>query len=397
MEDFEKLAESMGINIVKDVPSNQDAGEQTVPADTNDVSDVLKNTTADGSTETQTSDEGAAPSAEAVETAGVADGEGGSDQKQETAQATEDKSDQSFELTEDMVIKALTEMVGLDSALTKEDLIDIFSADDTEAAPEMDPTVKAIADFVAETGRPVEDWFKYQSFNPSEMDDLTVVKTQLMDKFPDITAEDAQLLLDRKYNLNEDEYSENDVRLGKVQLKMDAKTARAELEKVREQFKAPVKSDTKATASAEASFESPINDAWIAEMSKTVDSMEQVKFNLGDKDFNFALKPEHKDSLKRANSDLENYFVQYVDNKGNWDFSKLSQHRMIIDNIDSIVKSVYGQGLSDGRSEVVKDVVNPSVTAPHSSSVDTASAEDKVRQQILNALKGGDDTLRIRF
>lgn len=178
---------------------------------------------------------------------------------------------------------------------------------------------------------------------------------------------------------------------------MDATAARAELEKVREQFKAPKVENTTAPEQSEATFESPIDENWIATMSKTVDSMETLKFKVGDKDFNFALKPEYRSELKKANADLENYFVQYIDDAGNWDMNKLSQQRAIVDNIESIVSAVYSQGLSDGQSNVVKEAVNPSAPAANSNSVDTSSAEDKVRQQILNALKGSDDTLRIRF
>jgi len=54
--------------------------------------------------------------------------------------------------------------------------------------------------------------------------------------------------------------------------------------------------------------------------------------------------------------------------------------------------------LSQGTSNVVKQAVNPSDVNPSSSSApSSASSEDKVRQQILNALQGGDDTLRMKF
>ena len=60
--------------------------------------------------------------------------------------------------------------------------------------------------------------------------------------------------------------------------------------------------------------------------------------------------------------------------------------------------SAYKQGVSAGTSNVVKQAVNPSdVTPSSSSSTSSASTEDKVRQQILNALQGGDDTLRMKF
>ena len=125
--------------------------------------------------------------------------------------------------------------------------------------------------------------------------------------------------------------------------------------------------------------------------------MQTLKFNIGDKEFNFGLDNKYKDTLKKSNADLENYFVQYVGNDGQWDFNKLSSHRAIVDNIDAIAKAIYRQGLSDGQSSVVKEAVNPSSAAPSSGSVDSPSAEDRVRKQLLDALRGGDNTLSIKF
>ena len=404
MAGIKDIAKSLGIKIV-DSPE-QMSGEQTAPEAVESTEPVLGMEEETAPVESDVLENNDTPTTEgdvATETASV-------EQVAEVANSTDSEpvseptepevaTTPSINFEDADVLKALSEMVGFEETLTKEELIDIFSGDaaEEEEVYELDPTVQVIADFIAETGRTVEDWFAYQSTNPSEMDDVTVMTTNLRNQYPNLSNEDAQLLLDNKYKLNTDEYSENDVRLGKLQLQMDATAARAELEKVREQFKAPKVENTTAAEQSEATFESPIDENWIATMSKTVDSMETLKFKVGDKDFNFALKPEYRSELKKSNADLENYFVQYIDDAGNWDMNKLSQQRAIVDNIESIVSAVYSQGLSDGQSNVVKEAVNPSAPAANSNSVDTSSAEDKVRQQILNALKGSDDTLRIRF
>jgi hypothetical protein len=95
---------------------------------------------------------------------------------------------------------------------------------------------------------------------------------------------------------------------------------------------------------------------------------------------------------------MDEYFDQYISEAGDWDFEKLNVHRTILDNIENIVDAAFKQGLSQGTSNVVKQAVNPSDVNPSSSSApSSASSEDKVRQQILNALQGGDDTLRMKF
>ena len=384
-EDLENLATSLGLNLVnspqesEQTPEPAEESTEPIVGGVEEESNVLENTS-----EEATEDTVSEAQQEAVSETTVPETE-----------ASDEPQTVSF--SDEEIIKAVSEMVGIDGTFSKEELIELLTSSGDEVQQELDPTVKAIADFISSTGKTADDWFMYQSFNPSEMDDLTVLKTDLQLQYPDLSEEDAQLLMEAKYKLNSDEHSENDVRLGMLQLKMDAKAARDGLEKVRESYRVPERKEVKQDSKEDAVFQSPIDDAWISNMSKTVDSMETLKFNVGDKEFNFGLDSKYKSSLKSSNADLENYFVQYISEDGSWDFNRLSTHRAVVDNIDAIVKAVYGQGLSDGQSSVVKEAVNPSSTAPSSSSVDTASAEDKVRKQILNALRGGDDTLSIRF
>lgn len=298
---------------------------------------------------------------------------------------------------EEMLVGAVSEMLGLEG-MTKEALLERLDTEQ-KSAPELDPTVQAIADFVAETGRSVNDWFAYQSSNPSEMDDVTVMKQNLQNQYPDLSEEDAMLLLDNKYKLNADFYGEDEVRLGALQMKMDAANARKELEATREKYLAPVVESAPEAAPAPEEIESPITAEWIAGMEESVNGMEALEFNVGkDQTFSFGMTDSYKSSLKQSQAQLENHFDQYVDESGNWNYELLNVHRTILDNIESIVDSAYKQGVSAGTSNVVKQAVNPSdVTPSSSSSTSSASTEDKVRQQILNALQGGDDTLRMKF
>ena len=53
--------------------------------------------------------------------------------------------------------------------------------------------------------------------------------------------------------------------------------------------------------------------------------------------------------------------------------------------------------MSYGQSEDLKQTVNPSTPNAKGASVDAASAQDKVRQQVLDALRGGDDKMRFKI
>ena len=296
------------------------------------------------------------------------------------------------EVNDEMILSAVSETLGV-QLTSMEELQGLLNKEQTS---EIDPAVQAIADFVSETGRSVDDWFAYQSFNPSEMDDMAVMMTKIKSDNPEISNEDAQLLLESRYTIDEDLHSENEIRLGKLNLKMDAGKARTELESLRESYKAPVQQES--TSEGQEELESPLTEEWIGAMSSTVDEIESLEIDIAkDKSFSFGLNEDYKSTLKSKNAKLDEYFDAYVDDKGNWDFDTLSAHRAIIDNIDEIAKSIYAQGLSDGQSEVVKEAVNPSSPNPQGSNVDASSAADKVRKQVLDAMSGGDDKLRFKI
>ena len=244
---------------------------------------------------------------------------------------------------------------------------------------EIDERVKAIADFVSETGRDPKDWFTYQSLNPSEMDDLSAVKLQMAVEYPNLDQEEINMLMGSKYKIDEDLHSEDEIKLSKLQLKIDAQKSRKEIEQVRDSYKAPVREEK----SDVQEVQSPITKEWIATMSNEVDSLDALTFEVGDTEFNFGIKPEYRNELKKKNENIDQFFDQYVGQDGNWDFEMLNAHRTVIDNIDDIAKSLYNQGLSDGQRKLVEKTANVDVSGPKPTGV---KAVDSVREQILAAL-----------
>jgi hypothetical protein len=394
--EFENLAEELGINLSSTPPSDAAQQETEEVTPTEQAEEAVEEENVIENKEIQSTEVGeAADPVVEKQTEVIDEPELDAQVDEILAEGEPDVEDNiSDEEYEEMLVGAVSEMLGLEG-MTKEALLERLDTEQTNAS-ELDPTVQAIADFVSETGRSVNDWFAYQSLNPSEMDDVTVMKNNLQSQYPDLSDEDAMLLLDNKYKLNADFHGEDEVRLGALQMKMDATNARKDLESTRSKYLAPVKEEQ--TAGTE-EIESPITADWISGMEKSVEGMEALEFTVGkDKTFSFGLTDDYKSSLKQSQSQLENHFDQYVDESGNWNYELLNVHRTILDNIENIVDSAFKQGVSVGTSNVVNQAVNPSDVNPSSSaSTNAASSEDKVRQQILNALQGGDDTLRLKF
>ena len=259
---------------------------------------------------------------------------------------------------------------------------DITSMDDLVNTPQgqspLDGRVAAIAEFVEKTGRNPEDWFRYQSLNPSEMDDFTAVKVDMASKYPNLSAQEVNLLIRNNYKFDAEKDGEEQVQLSKLQLKIDAETARKNISEIREKYAAP-----------EIQQEQPqsfINDQWVSQMSKEVDQLTGLEFDLGnDKVFTFGLDETYRSDLKDKNAKLDEFFLDFVDQSGNWDFDALSSHRAVVDNIDKIVSAAYRQGVGDGQKGLVEKAANVSTASPQQGTNSTQT-QSPLAQQVKDIM-----------
>tara|TARA_R100001440_G_scaffold25285_1_gene41112 strand:- start:4960 stop:6030 length:1071 start_codon:yes stop_codon:yes gene_type:complete len=257
---------------------------------------------------------------------------------------------------DDEVLSYLSEKLGRDFG-SYDDLL----PNTVEA--KIDERVQAIAQFVEETGRTPQDWFAYQQLNPSEMDDLTAVQVKMAADYPNLSQDELNTLMSSKYKLNADLHSEEEIKLSQLQLKMDSEQARRGIEEIRSQYAAPDSSDE---------IQSPIDDEWINSMSAELDSLDGIEFDLGNgESFTFGLNDDYKGLLHDKNTRLDEYFDPYVHEDGSWDYDKLNMHRAVVDNIETILQSVYRQGQSDGQRNIVDRAANIDAKSPNQGNVRT--------------------------
>ena len=246
----------------------------------------------------------------------------------------------------------------------------------TEQEPvQLDARIQKIADFVQETGRSPEDWMAYQRLNPDNMDDMSALLISTAMDYPSLSSEEVRTLTHSKYKLDETMYSEQEISLSKLQLKVDAEKARKSINEVRETYKAPA-------PEAPAEPESFFDDEWFADMRRETSALTGLEFDLGNgNSFQFGLDDSYRNQLIEKNSQLEDYFDPYVREDGSWDYDKLNSHRAVVDNIDQIVANAYRQGISDGSKNVVTKVANSSVQSPqptpHQTPVDPVNEQLK--------------------
>ena len=381
------LVRDMGLNIV-DQPvepsQDQQAVEPTIVEPDNTNGDVAT----DDSNEGSTADQSVAEPSEPTEPVANDDSEPTDDSRyvyrqQDTEDSNESTTD---ELTDEevnqFVNSYLQEQVGLD-------LESILAR--LEQPATIDERLEPILKFVQETGRDPQDWFLYQSLNPSEMDDLSVVKLQMQNDFPDLSRDEVEMLVSAKYKTDSEFLDEKEQKMAALQLKIDAGNARKQIDGLRSNYLKPVER----TAGQEPQVESFVDEQWVSTMMQEADALDGIDFELpGEKTFTFGLGDKYRETLKSKNANLESYFDQYVDRDGSWNHEMFNMHRTVVDNIDEIVKAIYQQGMSDGQRKVVETAANVKVNTPN---VGNVQSGNNVEEQLRQIIGESDSMMRFRF
>lgn len=243
--------------------------------------------------------------------------------------------------------------------------------------PQVDERVQAIAKFVQETGRDPVDWFRYQSLNPSEMDDMTAVRVQMASKYPNLSYEEVETLIANKYSYDADLTDESEIKMKQLQLKIDAQEAKQTIEGMRNQYAAPQRQEQQQQQQV------GISQEWVEAMASEVGSFEGVEFDLGNgKMFSYNVDDNYRNQLVQKNASLDKFFNQYVGRDGSWDYDMLSAHQTVLDNVDNIVKAAYQQGLGDGQRNLVDKAAN--ITPGSQQAPANQPSGDDAVSQVLN-------------
>lgn len=386
ISNLEDLVRDMGLNIV-DQPGEPSPDQQPIEPTIVEPNDTNGAAAADESSEGSTADTAVTEPSEPQEPS-IDDAQEPSDENRYVyrQQDTDDNQTSNDELTDEeinqFVNTYLQEQVGLD--------LDSILAR-LEQPATIDERLEPILKFVQETGRDPQDWFLYQSLNPSEMDDLSVVKLQMQNDFPDLSRDDIDMLVSAKYKTDGEFLDEKEQKMAALQLKIDAGNARKQIEGLRSNYLKPVER----TAEQEPQVESFVDEQWVSTMMQEADALDGIDFELpGEKVFTFGIGDKYRESLKSKNANLESYFDQYVDRDGNWNHEMFNMHRTVVDNIDEIVRAVYQQGMSDGQRRVVETAANVKVNTPN---VGNVQPGNNIEEQLRQIIGESDSMMRFRF
>ena len=220
-------------------------------------------------------------------------------------------------------------------------------------------------------GGKLEDFLKTQ-VDYSSMSELDVIKAEMRLADPDLTESDMDFLINKEYQLDTDEYDEDDVRLSKIKLRKNARKAKTALKEWQDNYAIPEKTES-IEVQKQAEQNNQVNQEnaqkerqrWEKGVSESASKMEKIDFEInesGDK-FSFALSDNDRQEMVKNTSDLSKFWSKFMNGDGTENIDKLNKTMFIVDNFDKIIRASASQFKSDGKDAVLKDIKKPNYSA----------------------------------
>lgn len=266
-------------------------------------------------------------------------------------------------ITDEAIFKNLSERLGREVR----SLEDLSTKQDVE---ELDPQVKAINDWKIKTGRPIEDFFKYQK-DYSQVSDLEVAREVLRLEYPTFSDSDLDIELEN-FKVSEEDL-ESEAKKKSHELKKYATKGRKILEGLKTDLGQP------STASYTQEIKSKIEFAEQVQNQMEANKKEQEKYSEGitkaslsttgfkmnlaeDLSLDFKLSEQDKKSIPALISEMPHWRTE----TGEWNHNAVVQDAIKIKHFDAMIKLAYEQGLNSGKEDLLKKAKNSTLGSPTS-------------------------------
>jgi hypothetical protein len=269
------------------------------------------------------------------------------------------------EVNDDLVIKYLSEKLG--KTISLEDL----AKEPVENPLESDPYMKEVFEWRKKTGRPIEDFIKFQK-DFSEVGDLDVAREFLQLEYPNSTKEEINLEL-KKFITSEDDL-DDDIAEKNWELKKYATKGRTELEKLKvnlgEASTSSLPSELQEKISYADTLKSQIDSNKVMQsdydnaIKKTALTVDKMTLKLGDdKTIDFLVSED----IRKSIPDTIAQMPHWTNEDGSWNHRAVVEDGLKIQNFDSMIKLAYEQGLNSGKDELIRETKNTNLSDTGSS------------------------------
>ena len=243
--------------------------------------------------------------------------------------------------------------------------------------------IENLNNYVA-NGGDIMDFLTTQLTDYESMSDEQLVKSVWSMNEKDLTRDEVDMLFEDSYKLNEEQWTDREVKLAKIRLKRDAKSAKEELLKLQKQNSIP-KSVTDNKEQLEA--QEKAQKEWVKKVEVSARQLKSIDVEVneqGDK-FSYQVPEDTVKTVRKSNRDLNKFWSRYINEDGTEDMASLNRDMAILNDFDNIIRAVYSQARSTGKETVVKDLKNPSYTPE--SKPKTTEQKLTIQEQIAQQLK----------
>ena len=273
------------------------------------------------------------------------------------AKELENNIQEPTELTDELLFEKLSEKLGREvnslEDLKPQEIVDPL---------EEDADIKAIYDWKKKTGRPLEEFFKYQK-DYSEMSDIDVAREFLQVEYPTLTAEEVNLELEG-YSADDLDSSVESAKKG-LELKKYAVKGRQVLDGLKAKLSDPsenvmtseVKDKLKFIDGLQAKMEKDTEDNknYNESLVQASSTTESISLSLTDDlSIDFTLKEESRNALPN----LVNEMPHWKNEDGTWNHQAIIRDGAKIQNFDKMIRLAFEQGLNSGEDKIIKEAKN---------------------------------------
>ena len=256
--------------------------------------------------------------------------------------------------------------------------------------------VENLVQFMNETGGTIEDYARLNA-DYSKVDNNTLLREYYKKTKPHLDDEEISFIMEDKFQYNEDEDDERDIKKKKLAYKEEVASAKKFLDEVKDKYYKEIKLRPGVTQEQQKAIEffnrykkdQEVADKQYQDFQNQTNNLfnkdfKGFDFDLGEKKFRYGIK--NTEETAKAQGNLQNFVGQFLDDKGNVKDAK-GYHKALYAarNVDTLAKHFYEQGKADAVKDVVKKSKNVSNEVRQTQSGDVFTGGIKVR-----AISGSD-------
>lgn len=238
-----------------------------------------------------------------------------------------------------------------------------------------DDFIKGVVEFYEKTGD-LTPYLQAKTVDFTKMSDEEILRRNLREQYADLSDKAFERLYKQqvidKFKLDADEYGEEDSELGRELLKTEASKIRNQYMDWQKNFQAPGIEDSQEDLQAAELLQRFEAEVKSSEMTKAILDAKKIAIKTAEGEFNYEIPQPNQ--LVDMTLDNDKFFAQFADGTGKLDYAKWYKTAAYSQNPELFEKSLINYGKTLGRSEVTKEIKNPS--SPSVGDVPTESTGD---------------------